>query len=296
MYTVSVREKRKKDAKKPLGDISDGVSLQDAVMEFLQGFDEANQAGTRTVASLEQATDGDDLRAVFHYGQNGIVADIVDSQGVPRLHQEADDSQLVRCAALFRLPKNRTLGWLAVHVNNSRGVKYLLEKGLQSRFRERYPELVLEIEPYVLQSVLQEAVNNNRVDKVTLTKLESPDDRAVAQTADWVPAGVYGYISLDITVRQHAHILTQKLRQFLGGDHSVRAQIVQFGGITFDEAKVEVILPNNRHKTFNIEKPEAGHAFTQDLDDQLTFVEGAPTDESLFKALADSLSDVASKS
>jgi hypothetical protein len=181
---------------------------------------------------------------------------------------------------------------LAVHVNNGRGSKGLLEKGIREHFNEEYPDLVLAITPYVLGSVLKEAVDRGRIDKVKLVKIEQPNDRAAAATNRWVPAGAVGRLELDISTQgKAARVISSLVQRFLGGDHSTFDEIVEFQGLSFDMAKVEVVLEGEMHRTFNIEKPDAGHPFTEDLED-LTIENGEPTPASLYAGLRSAVARV----
>src|SRR5207253_4373071 len=137
-----------------------------------------------------------------------------------------------------------------------------------------------------LGSVLEEAVRRDQIAKVRLIKLERPEDRAVAATDKWIRAGAVGRLELDITARGRAErVLPSLIQRFLlGGDKSAFGEIIEFEGIKFDEAKVEVVLEDETRRTFNIEEPDSGHPFTEDLRD-LEVEDGEPTERSLFAAL-----------
>jgi hypothetical protein len=198
----------------------------------------------------------------------------------------------MRCAALLRLPPAGRTGWLAAHSNNGRAVKGLMDKGIREKFREHYPQLILEISPLVLSSVLDTAIEENRIDKVKLRKLERATDIG-AGAGKWVDEGVNAKIELSITPSGKAkHILTALPRRFLRGDESAFGEIVQFEGMQFDEARIEVTLPDGSRRTFNIEHPDQGHPFTEEITEQLQMIDGEPTDGSLRVALSGALADV----
>jgi hypothetical protein len=230
---------------------------------------------------------------MLQHGQSGIAADIVSDIGELRVRQQLSDSTRVRCAVLVYIPAAETIGWMAVHNNNNRYVKGLLMQALIARFRHDFPGLILEVSPYVLGSVLREAVDRDRVEKVTLVKLERPSDRANADIDKWVRSDLSARVELAIEARgRKEHVIPSLLRRFLGGDQDVYGEIVVFEGLTFDEAKVQVRLENGVQRTFNIERPEAGHAFTEDLRDLELQKDGEPTEASLFTALRAALSTV----
>ena len=295
LYTVKVRKRRDTSGDhRLLGDIDEaGTSLLSVLESYFTNFVATNVDQTKVVRSVQCDVDGNEVRLVTQHGQNGVAAEIVGPGGQLRHRQTPDETQLLRCGCLFLLPPAKNLGWLAVHVNNGRGVKGLLDKGLRDRMRVDYPDLILDITPYVETSVLMSAVDNDQIDKVKLVKYEKPNDRAMAATDDWVPAGVAGRLELDISARgKGTRIIADRLRRFLGGEAAAFNEIVEFQGLTFDEAKVEVVLDGEVKRSFNIEKPDTGHAFTENIE-VLTMEDGEFSIDSVFDGLRSALGNVA---
>jgi hypothetical protein len=75
-------------------------------------------------------------------------------------------------------------------------------------------------------------------------------------------------------------------------DKSAFNEIVVFQGMEFDKASVEVVLPDGRTRTFNIQSPNKGHAITVDLEDLDLEEDGKPGKDSLFDALRDAAKGV----
>jgi hypothetical protein len=274
LYTVRVRAKR--GAPVPLGD------LLSVLAALLDGFVQASEDGTRFVRSVSTEVDGEDLFVVLQHGESGIAAEIVDAAGGVRLRQTPDDAQLVRCACLFRLPAAEQEGRLALHVNDGRGVKELLEGGLRRRFAARSPGLALEFARSVEGDLLQAAVAANRIEKVRLVRLERPGDRAIAAVDKWVPAGAAARVEVDVGGR----IQPTLIRRFLAGDRGAFADIVEFAGMTFDEAKVEVRLPDDTRRLFDLEHPDQGRPVMRELTGLAFDAGGEPTEASLRSELA----------
>ena len=295
LYTVQVRPKRDKE-QRLLGNFDEaGSSIIEVLQGYLsQGFASSIEDGTKEirVVSCALGGGGDELRVEATHGKSGVKATIVDEHGQLRLDQVPADSQLVSWGCLFRLPPQQRRGWLAIHVNDGRGTKSLLDDGLQERFQRDYPDFLLHIHPYVERSVLDKALEEDRVKKVKLVKLERPSDQAMATTNQWIPGDAIGKFELSISVRSRGrHLVADPIRRFLGSDHPQRDEIIEFEGVEFDEASVEVETPEGGQKTFNIEQPQAGHAFTEDLDD-LDYVDDEPTPESILNALGQALDRV----
>jgi hypothetical protein len=297
IYTVKVHKLRKPKDLRLLGDFTDtgAGSLVDTINTCLTApFNAQWDDGSKVVIGESTVVSNDEVHSRFITGQSGVVADIVDQQGALRLHQESDDTQLVHCASVFRLPATEKLGWWAVHVNNGRSPKGLIQKELMARFKGLYPDLQLSIAPCVLGAALTEAVNRGQVEKVHLIKWEQPHNRAEAATDKWVAANEKARLELQITsAGRGGRVISDRVKKFLGGDTAEFGQIVEFQGIEFEQAKVEVVLGNGSHRTFNIEKPEAGHPISMDLTD-LDTQDGEATQASLVAALDRSLDELTS--
>jgi hypothetical protein len=293
LYNVRVKE-RGGDHQR-LGAFDDqATNLLDVLDAYLADFTQEDALRERMVRCLEVATDDDDLTATMQFGQSGLVADIIDEGGNRVHHQIASQTSLVRCGCLFRLPPAQTMGWLALHNNNRRGIKGLLATGLSTRFRDQFADHTLEITPYVQQDALIEAIQDDRVTKVKLIRYEPPNDRANEATDKWVQAGSFGKLELDISMRGRREMLKgDLLKRFYAEPQSAdaKAAIVQFEGLEFEEAKVEVDL-GGRTRTFNIEHPESGHPMTVDLDELELDADGDPTPESVRAGLLDALGSV----
>jgi hypothetical protein len=296
VYTVKVRRKRDlSGAYMPLGDIDgQGTSLLAALDKYMSDLEAVSADGSKVVRCNNPVTDGIELRVMAQTGQSGVASDLVGPGGNLLVHRTAHDTELLRCGCLFRLPSAEETGWLAAHINNGQGVKGLVEKELRSRFNADFSGLMLEITPYVLASALREAIEHDRIDKVKLVKKEQPNDRANTATDKWVRAGVAARIELQISPRARTeHVITRLLRMFVVDENpNVFGDIVEFEGITFDEAKVEVETPSGAKRTFNIERPDSGHPVTEDLHNLTLLADGSPDEASLYAELRQALSTV----
>ena len=246
LYTVAVRPRGRGGAALPLGDIDGtGRRLADVLEGILAGFSETSPDGSRVARTLLVEPDGEDLFAVVQHGQKGLAADIVDAAGAVRLRQTPDDLQLVRCGCLFRLPDAATAGGLAVHVSNGRGIKGLVVQGLVARFGALFPDLRLAIERLADPAALRDAVAADRIERLRLVRLEPPGERPAGETGKWVDASSAARVELDVAVRTPGRRLQRSLiERYLAGDGDAFAEIVTFAGMTFDEALVGVVLPD----------------------------------------------------
>lgn len=287
LYTVAVRPRGRGGQSLPLGDIDgNGAKLADVLASVLAGFSETSPDGTRIARTLLVQPDGADLFTIIQHGQNGLAADIVDASGDVRLRQTPDDVQLVRCGCLFRLPVVATTGSLAVHVSNGRGIKGLVVQGLVARFGAAFPELRLEVERLADPDALREAVAADRIEKLRLVRLERAGERRTSDTGKWVDPASAARVQLDVAIRTPGHRLQRTLiERYLAGDDSAFAEIVSFAGMTFDEAMVTVLLPDETSRVFDLARPEVGRPVTKSLPSLEVDADGEPTPASLLAGL-----------
>jgi hypothetical protein len=285
LYAVSVRPSRGKPV--PLGDIDGkGTTLGDVLARLLDGFSESSPDGGRVVQAAVALRDVEDLLALVQHGIRGVAAEIVDPSGGLRLQQTPDDLQLVRCGCLFRLPAASTSGTLAVHISNGRGIKGLFEEGLTARFRTAFPGLALSFEPLAEPAALKTAVADDRIEKVRLLLQEHAGQRSVADLDKWVAIGEPARIELDVSPgATGARIERTLLERFLGGDGAAFAEIVSFAGLSFDGARVGVLMPDDTHRMFDLAHPGTGKPVTRALSGIALDGTGEPTDASLLAAL-----------
>jgi hypothetical protein len=286
LYTVEARPQSRGGTSLPLGDIDGaGTSLVAVLSAILDGFEVASVDGARVVRALSASADGDDLFAILQHGQAGIAADIVDPSGDVRLRQTPADLQLVRCGCLFELPPAATQGRLAAHVKDGRGIKGLVEQGLTSAFRARYPQLRLTIERLAEPALLQTAVAGDRVESLRLTRLE-PAGAHTSDTARWIATGDAARLEVDLAVRSPgAHLDRTLLERYLTGDRTAFPEIARFGGLTFDRVRVGVVLADETRRLFDLEHPEAGRPAMRALDGIELDESGEPTAVSLLASL-----------
>jgi hypothetical protein len=282
VYTIRVRRKRETDDFLPLGNIDgNGTDLAGLLTDYLGGLESSDSEETRSVQSSRVTRNGPEIYVSVLHGQTGMVADIFDKEGDLRLHQTVDDTQKVRCGCLFRLPPADDMGFLATHINNGRAIKGLLDKGIQARFRQRFPDHLLAMKPFIEGSVFQEALTAGRLMKLKLIRVNRSDDPAEAGLGKWIEGGAEAKEEFTLKPRaKGAYLRTQLPLSFLRGDGQAFAQILQFDGQTYDEARVQVQLANGGTRQFIIGDPDAGNPISEDLRD-LQMQDGEPTDDSL---------------
>jgi hypothetical protein len=267
LYTVTLRSRTEA---LPLGDLGDALAV------ILDGFSETS--GDRVVKVLEVARDADDVFAIVQHGYRGVAADIVDPSGAVRLRQVPDDVQLVRTGCLFRLPPEETVGSLAVHVADGRGVKELFGAGLEARLRSLRPGVTLAIERLGQPEALRAAVAAGRVEKLRLVA-----GSAISDASRWV-AGDGARVQLEVSARG-GELRPALIEQHLRGNKAALPEILTFAGLRFEHASVGVRLDDGSRRLFDLARPESGPPAARPLEGIALDESGEPTVASLLAAL-----------
>jgi hypothetical protein len=282
IYSVRIHPKWKPNEEFEFGDLEgDGIYLGTVLHEIFND----NFLGSRDnkiVIGESAKLDGINLRTSFRSGDSGYGADIEDENHNLLLRQLPTHTQLLPCASLFRLPKNQKYGWWAVHENNGRSVKGLIESEMQKQLQIRHPDLKLVINPWVPSNVLTEALAHNRLESVRLFKYgAAPDFKDADQ---WMREEASPQIELRISARERAEKLVSGLAKSAAeGNKEALGKVIEFENLKFDMAKVEVELDNGSSRTFDLVGPPNGHPFAANIEPQET--EGIPDDASLFDEL-----------
>ncbi len=297
VYSIAVHTKRKTKDTKPLGSIDGkGTYLGDVLDGYLSQFNGESPDGTRRVHCATPVSDGEYIFLSCRHGKTGDAADIDSAQGETEFHQTPEHEHVLTTSSLFYLPREQRLGWWVLHINGGRSAKALLQSRMLSRFKEDFGEdveedgrgLTLKITPVVNAKALDAAVAQNQVEKLKLRRLRDPGE--VEAIERWVPSREQPLVSLEVAAAgRGGRVLVDPIRRYLKGERDAMQEIVEFGGMTFEEASATIVLPNGKTRTINIQAREGGQAYTQNLEDIVVGDGGEPVASSLEKELRRSL-------
>jgi hypothetical protein len=244
LYMVRVKVKWQEEHK-VLGALNDdGAYLGQLLRGYMQELEVTNEDETNTVrcgkAKLDQ--ERDELFVTTTHGQSGMSGNLYDKNRVHKARQNLTDTHEVVGAALFRLPKNKKIGWLCVHVNHRRSSKGLLVDALEARFKEDFKNLKLEVVPAQMGAAFRQAVERDLVERVALVRFDRASDRANPSIDKWIEGGVDARLELDITAHHRGVLLKPSMlkRYVVDGETAVLGEMLTFAGIQFENAKVQV--------------------------------------------------------
>ena len=292
IYNVLVHEKYKPKEEKLLGNIDgSGTYLAEYLDQALsESFAPVSHDGNRDVSCERTRLVEPDLGAVLRPGERGVRADIIGPGNQTSIfQQEKDHTQLLKCACLFRLPRNQRQGRLAIHVNHGRSVKSLLDSEITKRFREAFPDLMLKINPCVDAAAFEAAIDQDQLLSVNLYKNGRPNE--IQDGRKWGRADTGLKLQLSIKAPRDKRLVPTLVKRVLQGNAAAFGEIVEFADFPYEEAKFEVLLDDGTKRSYNIHNLEAGHAMSQDIEPE-DGADGYPTDESLYTELGRVLTEM----
>jgi hypothetical protein len=155
-------------------------------------------------------------------------------------------------------------------------------------FQHDFPELILEITPFVPGTALNKALQQNKIAKVKLLRYEKPSDVAAQGIDKWGKPQGFARVQVEISMRGRGQMLGAKiLKKYTQGDQAAQKEIFEFAGMEFEQVKV-VADVGGRERTFNLQNLEAGHPMAIDINPKLG-KRGEPNEDSLVEELREAL-------
>jgi hypothetical protein len=269
-----------------LGDFNDqGNTVADFLFELFADDDFKAQRDAKIVTCSSVQLEGDETLSLhLSHGESGVRSDLIDEDGAVVHEQYPDETQLIPFASVFELPVAGEVGWWGIHVNRGRSAKGILQKEIERVFRLEYGDFKLEIEPCVKADALRKALEEDKLQKVKLVSYGRARDFEDAD--EWVRDDTRAKVELTISPQERAKKLAPgQIISYLDGDRDRFGDIVEFEGLPFDEAQVEVGV-NGSQRTFNIQNPEGGHAVSVEIEPTETYEEGVDLDDAIGEVLA----------
>lgn len=196
-------------------------------------------------------------------GGSGIRSDI-GRNGVTVFLRQQQDTESVRASALFDLPPLDHAGTAALHVPHSMGYKSVLESTLRTTFTSH--GFTFRLTPVVPIGVYEEAVRQGHVKKMTLL-LHGQRHEGLSRRYGGAGGANLGRVTVGLESSRGGFLNLERLQQYFRNRSRENLQrLLEFQDLVFDEAKVQVELPNGIVRSFNVESVEGGHPISIDLN------------------------------
>lgn len=208
------------------------------------------------------------LRIGAGHGESGIIAAIEDTAGKVLFQQTEDHTSRVQCFALLRADRAATTGFLVLHGNSRRTMRgpmlSYVNKALKS---VGDGHIRLGLTPYVDSEAMRRAIEEGEIQRVRLIRYARPESRTTIED-QWFPRGQVGVEEFSLSLKgKGKRLLTRLLEAWSHDGHGEAArQIFVFEGLKFEEAKIEVVLPDGSKRTYILNDPDAGRAMSYDLE------------------------------
>lgn len=267
VYNVSVSTFGRPDEVRTFGDFADGKgSLARWLARELPKIScqnrDASPDATLVGVSTERPSTNDkrvkhEVEALFSHGELGVVG-ALRRPGRSTIQRTVDDAQDVDLGVLFLVPGGRRSGQVAVHVPHGRGAKTMLEREINRRLRDDLG-LRMHWKPQLNTSLLERAVKEDRLEKVTLVAERRARDGWAPSAREWLDDAADYDIRLEINPRR-ARLARKKVQNWFAAPAEALPDLLTFEGLTFDAADLQVRLPDDRLRTVRLQGEEAAGA------------------------------------
>lgn len=266
IYNVRIRPLRARTEWCPLGDYDRygtwaGQTIAD-ILHRLEDYSSDGNVYAQYEADLSSSIDSS-FGITILSGRSGVTS-VLQKPGEHDFFRTPEHSEAMRSAVLFLLPPFRTTGRLIVHAPHGRSCKSIV----QNQLRQCFSQLgyYIDLPAVIPANALHEALRQNALQKVTLIKYDPDRSDKFQDAAQWGNDEV-GRLELAILSRRGGFLRRDPVRRFLEDPtEENRNQIIEFGGLIFDDVSVTVKLRNNTQRTFYLEAPSRGHAMTAEIN------------------------------
>jgi hypothetical protein len=168
-------------------------------------------------------------------------------------------------------------------------VKSVVAGELIARFRAYSDDFRLQITPAVSSAALEAALDDGRLNSVKLVKLDRSSD--IAEANEWVSGDTHTKIEVKVSPMERGMRLMPDLaKRAIRGDTNAYGKIIEFRGMGFDHAVLDVTLDGGARRSFDLNAPETGHPFAASISPDMQ--DGEPTPESVWTELGNVLTEM----
>lgn len=231
--------------------------IENTVPNFKDLSDKINTAGpdlehivtdSKIITTGLIAKESKIISGIFRIGEHGYSAPLVNiSTGELSYNKAVDEAELIPYYFLIKAIPTSDIGIVILQSFNNIGIKGVFFNGLQNSFKSRYPELTLEMNPFVPGSTVQEYLSN-RIVEIKLVKHGYPTDMMDvsmdALPGEEVLEGTSEVIIKPPIRKDFPHQFIDQFRKrvdtFLDVDDENVENIIEVQNFSYDTAKIKV--------------------------------------------------------
>ncbi|WP_419853344.1 hypothetical protein [Candidatus Poriferisodalis sp.] len=251
--------------------------------DCLAGLDTASPNGAISLRAAAELPDlqPEEIGRLLHRGRSGLSSTISDGNQT-LLHKMPEHVDSTLMAVLFHFPKHSTAGRAAFHVTGNGGYRTALEPALQGAFDAH--GLILRLTPIVDLNAYTTAITQGHVKALRLS-VEAKDDPALL-SSNYAHSRFGGNLGkIEVTFKPVGKYLPiRDLADYLTGNNQEDlSRVLVFEDLPFDNADVEIELPDKRTRMYRIGDDEGRTPISQylhlDYEDTVALGAGADADQ-----------------
>lgn len=183
VYTLQVREKQKKDIFLSLDNFIKNEDLISFFREFINEYSkitvsEKQQKSLQFTDQIKITTEQRILSGILKSGDYGVESEITDKEGNSKYTKNIDDLDIKPFYYLLWLPKGSNLGILITQRLGVFGVHGLLTNHIKGFFQTRFPDIMLEFNPFVSKEYAKKFIDEGGIREIILKRMSLPSDIA----------------------------------------------------------------------------------------------------------------------
>ena len=247
-YGVSVREAWRADEPLCLGGFSQGESLLELFLSYLEEREEShsNDVDHQTLSKVESHTlDGSCVSGIVEVGDYGFTANLIDVNRRRRSYERKTiDAELLPYYFLAYLPSEEKRGVFILQRSSRRGIRTRFLGAFEEYFRSVCPSYRIGINPFVSEKLLDEYLKGGRLTKIRFLKFGLPTDLADAYESEGFEE-MTGHAEFILSPERGAGFpLMKRIRDIALGKRDIGA-MYELVGEEHDNVKVEIDLGGN---------------------------------------------------
>lgn len=239
-----------------------GLNARKIIQDGLELLDAQSRSGDIVVRYADPLPSlrSDEAGAALSRGRSGVTSNFT-RNGTLSYERQQDDTEMVCAVTLFSIPQGGYEGRAVLHVPHGMGYKSVLEPEIVSWFKSY--GLVFSMKPCVNTAAYAQAVRDGRIKKLRLSVSSSGRGLMATDYARGVGADK---VTIVFEPHRGQFMRVRQLEEFLANqseDHF--RSLLQIEDSIYEEADVEVKLPNGTSRTFRVDAPESGGALMEYL-------------------------------
>lgn len=292
-YTIRVKDEAKKSYEQ-IDNLNGGTDLLNILNDYLSNrkVNLAHDRKHKKLLGVEKLISMDRLlNGIIETGDYGYESNLKNiDRGSISYKRKIDEAEMLPFYYLIHLPKNNDEGIVILQRFKQFGIRKHLLDDFTEYFTSKYPNLNIEINPLVPETLIQQSFYNGRIIKIRFIKFEIPKEIEDAYDNP-NHKEIEGQTELSVSVKRNDNLpILNPILEYLKGNRALN-KIVELQDFNYEDIKVELMV-NKTHRTISLTNLNKVRAYYDITDKVKEDKGGHPSFESIDKIARELLKDL----